>query len=41
MKKTFSFLLTLIMGVAGTQQLNAQIAFSMDEEKANQNTPEG
>jgi polygalacturonase len=41
MKKTFSFLLTLIMGVAGAQQLNAQIAFSMDEEKANQNTPEG
>ena len=41
MKKSFLFLLMLIIGVAGTQQLNAQIAFSMVEELANQNTPEG
>ena len=41
MKKSFLFLLMLIIGVAGTQQLNAQIAFSMAEELANQNTPEG
>ena len=41
MKRHFFKVLSLLLFCATVLQLNAQIAFSMDDEKANQNTPEG